>query len=265
MLNGVNQPQFSVINDTDINSMDLETALVFVQMKRAESMETQLRGQLKEVQTRNEKNAKLNEFLQEMIKISNSLKTGAKNEDKIGDQGFEAGKDLTQLAINAGLVMDFFKKQDTSKELAEASIELTKWTQSANNAQANLDHFYANPACYVDGKVGGELTPLAKQSLEIDILPHLAHANAKVSEFTEKISNLKFAAEGAFSKSTTKGEIETAISKIKSQIDANNSTQQLDMLRLQSLSSRRNEVFDLITNFVKKMQDIRNSIISNIR
>jgi len=37
------------------------------------------------------------------------------------------------------------------------------------------------------------------------------------------------------------------------------------MLRLQSLSNKRNESFDVMTNFVKKMQDSRSSIIGNMR
>lgn len=42
-------------------------------------------------------------------------------------------------------------------------------------------------------------------------------------------------------------------------------SQQMDMLRLQSLGNKRNESFDLMTNFVKKMQDSRSSIIGNMR
>ena len=41
--------------------------------------------------------------------------------------------------------------------------------------------------------------------------------------------------------------------------------QQMDMLRLQSLSNKRNEAFETMTNFIKKMQDNRNSIIGNMR
>ena len=37
------------------------------------------------------------------------------------------------------------------------------------------------------------------------------------------------------------------------------------MLRLQSPSSKRNEAFETMTNFIKKMQDNRNSIIGNMR
>jgi len=52
---------------------------------------------------------------------------------------------------------------------------------------------------------------------------------------------------------------------LKNQIDALSSSQQMDMLRLQSLSNKRNEAFDVMTNFIKKMQDSRSSIIGNMR
>ena len=42
-------------------------------------------------------------------------------------------------------------------------------------------------------------------------------------------------------------------------------SQQMDMLRMQSMNSKRNEAFDVMTNFVKKMQDSRSSIIGNMR
>jgi hypothetical protein len=61
------------------------------------------------------------------------------------------------------------------------------------------------------------------------------------------------------------GEFDQLISNITSKIDSLNSSQQLDMLRLQSLTNKRNEAFDIMTNFIKKLQDNRSSVISNMR
>lgn len=52
---------------------------------------------------------------------------------------------------------------------------------------------------------------------------------------------------------------------LKGQIDSLSNSQQMDMLRLQSMSNKRNEAFDVMTNFIKKMQDSRSSIIGNMR
>jgi len=70
---------------------------------------------------------------------------------------------------------------------------------------------------------------------------------------------------GGIHGSTTKGELDGAIQQMKSQIDSMSNSQQMDMLRLQSLSNKRNEAFETMTNFIKKMQDSRNSIIGNMR
>lgn len=63
----------------------------------------------------------------------------------------------------------------------------------------------------------------------------------------------------------TKAEIDGAIATIKGHIDSLSNSQQMDMLRLQSLSNKRNEAFDVMTNFIKKMQESRSSIIGNMR
>ena len=64
------------------------------------------------------------------------------------------------------------------------------------------------------------------------------------------------------------GQLKDQIAKVQAnntQTDSMSNSQQMDMLRLQSLSNKRNEAFDVMTNFVKKMQDSRSSIIGNMR
>ena len=55
------------------------------------------------------------------------------------------------------------------------------------------------------------------------------------------------------------------LTHLKAVTDASANSQQMDMLRLQSLSGKRNETFDLMSDFVKKMQESRSSIIGNMR
>jgi len=66
------------------------------------------------------------------------------------------------------------------------------------------------------------------------------------------------------SQANANGDTATAAQR-KSEIDALNNSQQMDLLRLQSLSNKRNEAFDMMTNFIKKMQDSRSAIIGNMR
>ncbi|THF57280.1 hypothetical protein [Pseudothauera rhizosphaerae] len=58
---------------------------------------------------------------------------------------------------------------------------------------------------------------------------------------------------------------DTWIEGIKGKIDSLNSTQQLDMIRLQSLTNKRNEAFEIMTNFISKMSKSRESIVGNMR
>ncbi|MCH2000163.1 hypothetical protein L7Q78_45950, partial [Achromobacter xylosoxidans] len=55
------------------------------------------------------------------------------------------------------------------------------------------------------------------------------------------------------------------ITAAKNQVDSLGNTQQMEMLRLQGMTNKRNEAFDVMTNFLKKMQDSRSSIIGNMR
>jgi len=64
---------------------------------------------------------------------------------------------------------------------------------------------------------------------------------------------------------TNQAELDVLQQQVKGQIDGLSNSQQMDMLRLQSLTNKRNEAFDVMTNFIKKMQDSRSSIIGNMR
>ena len=68
---------------------------------------------------------------------------------------------------------------------------------------------------------------------------------------------------GVVSSATTKGEIETAITKIKGMIDAESNNQQMDMLRLQSLNNKKNESVEILTTTQKKSNDSNSGIIRN--
>jgi hypothetical protein len=60
-------------------------------------------------------------------------------------------------------------------------------------------------------------------------------------------------------------DVDTLYEMIKNKVDTLNNTQQTDMLRMQSLTNKRNEAFDIMTNFIKKMADSRSSVLGNMR
>lgn len=116
-------------------------------------------------------------------------------------------------------------------------------------AQTNLSSLQGmdleNALLAVQSKRAGLLEDQLKNQLE-----QVQVRNAEISKLNERLS-------------TCKNEEERAL--IKQQMDTLANSQQMDTLRLQSLSNKRNEAFDTMTNFIKKMQDNRSSAISNMR
>lgn len=62
-----------------------------------------------------------------------------------------------------------------------------------------------------------------------------------------------------------RADLDAEIGRLKAMVDATSNSQQMDMLRLQALTNKRNEAFEVMTSFIKKMQESRNSIIGNMR
>lgn len=63
--------------------------------------------------------------------------------------------------------------------------------------------------------------------------------------------------------SVKKSDIDSLMAKLNGMMDTATTTQQSDMLILQSTSSKRDQLFDLMSTFTKKCQDSRSSIIRN--
>lgn len=160
------------VSASQIQALDIETALMAIQNGRASLLEDQLKSQLDDVKARNENISNLNQGLSAGRTLSGSL--GTKDDEKIEKTGKhkEEWNNFEKLATAFGI--------DTSKV-------------------------------------------------------------------------------------TNKAQLDKAIENLKSKIDSESNSQQMDMLRLQSLSNKRNEAFDVMTNFIKKMQENRSSIIGNMR
>ncbi|MFY0478485.1 hypothetical protein ACI0FO_16915 [Achromobacter marplatensis] len=68
-----------------------------------------------------------------------------------------------------------------------------------------------------------------------------------------------------FAGGRTQHDVKQLQNEIQGKLDNMNSTSQMDMMGLQSLSNKRNEAFELMTNFMKKVQDGISAILSNLR
>ena len=64
---------------------------------------------------------------------------------------------------------------------------------------------------------------------------------------------------------TTKGsELQPAIDSLNNMITSLSNQQQIDMVNLQGLSNKRDECYSIMTDWVKKIDDNRASIVRNI-
>jgi hypothetical protein len=170
----------------NLQGMNLEAALMAVQTDRAKLLETQLKTQISEVQSRNDQVAKLNSALGNLNRLAALVPEGARQ----------------------------------SLDAAKAQAPYAGWIAAHRAA-------YRTQPTVVE--------PNYQQTIaELDAM-------------------------------TTRGELDVVVSKLKVQIDNLGNSQQMDMLRLQSLSNKRNEAFEIMTNFIKKMADSRASILGNMR
>ncbi len=210
-----------------LEGMDLETAMMAVQSQRASLLETQLKDQIASVQAKNQQISKLNELMGQLNKAAASMPSDAKAGDKV-KLSAAARADIITAATQAGVTLPAdFNQPSWDVRLRDGTV-IKVDEAGKNEAQDYQSRNWAFRSSNYSGAKG--VMSITQTSGELD-----------------------------------KGELDGFIQQMKSQVDSLSNSQQMDMLRLQSLSNKRNEAFELMTNFMKKMQDSRNSIIGNMR
>jgi hypothetical protein len=215
----------------DVSSMDIESMMMAVQSNRANLLEAQLMSEMKNVQAKNVEMARLNGQL-------STLTSASQKSYGTSDPKADTGLSAEQKADLAKIQVANPRPEMTA---AEKKVVADKWLVD-------------NPAKPAVRILNQDLNAAYNNSRQAS-----ATAAGEAANDAIKKSN------GAFSDIKNKGELDSAVTKLKSQVDSMGSTQQMDMLRLQSLSNKRNEAFDLMTNFMKKFADKRESIVGNMR
>ncbi|MBS7777597.1 hypothetical protein [Acidovorax sp. CCYZU-2555] len=221
-----------------VQGMDIETALLAIQNQRASLLENQLRGQLDSVAAKNGAIGEANEQL--MAKRNELAALEASNvTDQSGLADLKLMKQQLQsvISVNAGGSSSTGLGNGWADDSADASKDLLERVKSQGLTNVT------DPGDF-DGNGTMDASGATMKSWVEQIDAKIAGIEAKPGQI-----------------SAAKAEIEN----IKTGIDSMSNSQQLEMLRLQSLSNKRNEAFDVMTNFMKKMQDSRSSIIGNMR
>jgi TolA-binding protein len=230
------------INGVDIANLDIETALMVVQSTRSNLLEQSLRQQLDTVQARNNQMADLNNTL------------SAKSAENVKLQA-----DTVAMTEKIAELKDLQGRLAASKCPDPEGWYGLSWGQGDDKAlsHATLDQAKAAGLTIPTGAdaprdIDGNGTMDAKGKV----------VQGWVDQLGGKIADLESQLQQTEQKIKTN---EVDITSIKGQIDAVGNSQQMEMLRLQGLTNKRNEAFDLMTNFMKKQSDSKSSIIGNMR
>ncbi len=232
----------SGLTGMDLSSMDLETALMAVQTQRSQLLEDALRQQLDSVNGRNAQMAGLNEAMN--AKTADNLKLESANVSLQGE--IDQLKDLQGrlsaskcpnpegwYGLSWGQGDDKQLSHDTLAQIKAAGLNIP----TGDDAPRDVDR---NGTMDAKGRV--------VQNFVDQLSGKISALQARIADNGKTIDANK-----------------QAVTELKSSLDNLSNTQQMEMLRLQSMTGKRNEAFDVMTNFLKKMQESRSSIIGNMR
>lgn len=229
----------------DISGLDLETALMTVQSTRTQLLDDQLKAQLNDVKARNDRISKLNGTLSSARNLQACFAADAKPDARVADLPKK----------------DRENAEKTTKEEYKAKYEAMSDAEKKDALSSNNTGIDPGFVRMLGGK-GYEL--ISGYSDAMKAIKSTDNASTKSAVLMEQMKQ-EGAAAGITIDVKDKGSLDKLVENIKSVIDSESNSQQMDMLRLQSLSNKRNEAFDLMTNFIKKMQDSRSSILGNMR
>jgi hypothetical protein len=114
---------------------------------------------------------------------------------------------------------------------------------------------------------------LQDQSTDVNsMLPSGADSSTKVdwnkigSDKKERLEAILKSVDMALDMSNvTKGDLEKVLNKLRTLIDQNNSTQQLETARLQNLTNIFNQAYEITSNFIQRLSKLKDAIIAALR
>jgi hypothetical protein len=221
-----------VVATTEQEQVDLETQITDAQNNNDQAMEEQLQAQL-------EQKEKVQEQMTASMMITAqpevAAQSGVTQFGQVNLQGMDI--ETAMMAVQS----------ERAKLLENQLKDQIVAVQNRNQQMSELN------------------TALKQLRVMQETLPRDAKSTTVVQLSNEAIEALQLAGISTPSTKISKAELDAMIINLKSTIDSQSNSLQMDMLRLQSMSNKRNEAFELMSNFMKKMQDSRSSIIGNMR
>ncbi len=180
--------------------------------------------------------------------VRDALGQGA-TQNAVGASGVTS-VDISSMDLETALMA---VQQERTQLLEQQLKDQIASVQARNDQIAKLNEVL-NSAYGITGKFGSDAKADTPIPNDADTQQRISALNAAAASAGVTVPAL-----------ANKEQLDGFIQQVKSMIDGMSNSQQMDMLRLQSLTNKRNEAFDVMTNFIKKMQDSRSSIIGNMR
>jgi hypothetical protein len=251
--------------------MDLETAIMALQMARTEAIDQQIKDQMDDMQNKNAKLAQLNELMSQV----RLYRDDGKNYQYISDTTPELtidgetktlGKWFKELGLTWTDVKDDTRGANWSTNNNAITAAIKSEQAKSPPDQDKIDKLTAlrdiagaissrsqdpNEYCYADNTpdvtIGGETRTMAEWFKEYGIAWKDVSGSGDSAKEQRGIC------------------WDANLSNIKGVMDTLNNNSQLDMIRLQGLMNKRNQSFELMSNTIAKLNKARETIVSNMR
>ena len=265
-----------LISAADIDAMDLGTAIQLVQGQRAVLLEDLVKDQLKEIQDRNHKIQALNTTISSARELMSQFGEKDGTDKKISDLIEKEKKSIrnteewkadnenyreSQVKENGTAIQIQKEKQKSAHaEARNLSEELSLIRNSSENSRKIKE---------MKENIEKPTREFNQASLEISKLEKIIDLEFNDGETKSGayLENLKNSAMYANLEIDVKnrGELQTLVENIKSEIDTLSNTQQMDMVRLQNYTNKYNDTFEVRTNMLNKEHEVTSKINNNIR
>ncbi len=254
-LGGVGLESSSGVRGADLVGADQETAMLSVQGERGRLLDKQIETQIQELRALNRRLELLNTVQAGLKAVQAQFNAGAKYDkewdDAHGGWSFRQADNINRAAAEAGINLGFSSDGNTwrlfghmgdMKEFARAYLPpeqaelLAQWRDKGD---------------------------LRGHFLAVDLVKKMAGSEGFMTpDYPGQTLNR---CPGGIRYDSEYGELRKAVTRVQGAIDEASNLQQDQMLRLQALMNRRNESADMLTNYVRKMQDSKMAISEKIR
>jgi len=259
-LHGVGLESAGAIRGEALVGVDQETALLSVQTERTRLLDKEIAQQIEELEELNKKLELYNEVLSGLKTVEGRFAVDAKYSKRIGDRFDPDLFDRINRGALAARIDLGFESRKTDHSFFFSLPDAEKWlVETGYRTMQGMQ--------LKDGE---------------DVWRFLHNSNImwweRYADLTREASDLGDGGymhpevlgqppnrcPGGLRHDSTFSELKKAVNKVKGLIDDLGNVQQDQMLRLQSLMNKRNEAAEMMSNYVRKMQEGRSTIAAKI-